>query len=72
MYNKEFFEKVVNVDCSFKELKSFCANIDKEKYDTDNASDLYRKKRKSAGNVTKITGGNIRISLWRTKTTRAR
>lgn len=30
MYNKKFFEKVVNVDCSFKELKSFCANIDKE------------------------------------------
>lgn len=41
MYNKEFFEKVVNVDCSFKELKSFCANIDKEKYDTDNAFEKY-------------------------------
>lgn len=41
MYNKEFFEKVVNVDCSFKELKTFCANIDKEKYDTDNAFEKY-------------------------------
>lgn len=41
MYNKEMFEKICNVECSFEELESFVVGIDKKEYDFDDAFEKY-------------------------------
>ncbi len=41
MYNKELYEKILNVSCSFEELESLGENIDKEEYDLDNPFKKY-------------------------------
>ena len=41
MYNKELFEKICNVTCSFEELTSFIIKIDKKKFDLDNPFEKY-------------------------------
>ena len=41
MYNKELFDKIINVTCTFDELKEFVINIDKQEFDLDNAFEKY-------------------------------
>lgn len=41
MYNKELFEKIVDVKCTFKELEAFVTEIDKKEFDIDNAFNKY-------------------------------
>lgn len=41
MYNKEFYKKIFNVNCSFKELETFGSNIDKQDFDVDDAFAKY-------------------------------
>lgn len=36
MYNKDLFEKICNLTCSFDELKDFVTAIDKKEFDLDN------------------------------------
>ena len=40
MYDKELFEKIIDVDCSFDELKSF-GRIDENEFDLDDAFGKY-------------------------------
>ena len=41
MYNKELFEKVLNLTCPSDELEKFCEKSDEREYDTDNAFEKY-------------------------------
>ncbi len=41
MYNVKLFEKIVDVKCSFEELKSFVTQMDKIEFDIDNAFNKY-------------------------------
>lgn len=41
MFDQEFFEKIVSLKCSEKELKAFCINIDQKEFDTENAFTKY-------------------------------
>ena len=41
MYNKELFEKICSVSCSFEELESFVSGIDKREFDLDSPFEKY-------------------------------
>lgn len=41
MFDKELFERICNVTCSFEELELFVADIDNKEFDLDNAFEKY-------------------------------
>lgn len=41
MYNKQLFEKICNVTCSFEELESFVIKIDKKEFDLEQPFEKY-------------------------------
>lgn len=41
MYDKELYNKIFNVSCTFHELKGFVTNIDKKEFDVENAFEKY-------------------------------
>ena len=41
MYNKELFDKIINVTCTFKELETFVIDIDEKEFDLENAFEKY-------------------------------
>ena len=41
MYNKDLYNKIIHVSCSFEELETFVSGIDKKEFDLDNAFEKY-------------------------------
>ena len=41
MYDKELFNKIINVSCTFEELEAFVIDIVKKEFDLENAFDKY-------------------------------
>jgi len=41
MFNKDFYNKILNITATTDELHDFCSNIDKKEYDLDNSFDKY-------------------------------
>ena len=41
MYNAKLYDKILNVSCTISELEKFVTNLDKKKFDVDNAFNKY-------------------------------
>ncbi len=41
MYDKDLYNKILSVSCSFEELENFVIDINKKEFDLDNAFEKY-------------------------------